>query len=383
MAETLKTLEPFRKINADFPYTDPIKEWKAQGKKVIGWQCTYVPEELIHAAGMLPIRVTGGATELEMEDANSYLYINSCSFVRSCLEMVLRKDYDFLDGYVSAATCDGSRRLADVWKNYLSIPLVYILTVPRKFTERAHQLYKSEVQEMRSHIEEEYGVKITDSALWESITLFNRTRELLGKLYELRKADAPPISGAETMEVVNAAFRIPKELYNELLEKLLAEIASTGRSLTGKVRLLINGSPLNNPEFLQTIEDLGGMVVMDELCMGSRYWWEIVDTNHGSDPLEAISRRYLNNFPCARMVPSDGRFDRVLDLCKDYRIDGVVNEIIRYCVPYAHDEPLLRERLENQGVPVLELDVEYGVTGSGQIRTRAQAFIEMILDSRD
>jgi benzoyl-CoA reductase/2-hydroxyglutaryl-CoA dehydratase subunit BcrC/BadD/HgdB len=236
---------------------------------------------------------------------------------------------------------------------------------------------------MKSHIEAEYGVKITDSALWESITLFNRTRELLGKLYDLRKADAPPISGAETMEVVNAAFRMPKEQYNELLEKLLAEIASTNRSLTGKVRLLINGSPLNNPEFLQTIEDLGGMVVMDELCMGSRYWWEIVDTDHGSDSLEAISRRYLNNFPCARMVPSDGRFDRVLDLVKDYRIDGVVNEIIRYCVPYAHDEPLLRERLENKGVPVLELDVEYGVTGSGQIRTRAQAFIEMILDSRD
>jgi bzd-type benzoyl-CoA reductase N subunit len=382
MAESLKTLEEFRKVNAAFPHTDPIKEWKNQGKKVIGWQCTYVPEELIHAAGMLPIRVTGDSRELEMEDANSYMYINTCSFIRSCLELVLRKEFDFLDGYVSSATCDGSRRLADVWRNYLSIPLIYILTVPRKFTERAHQLYKTEVQEMKGQLEDQCGVKITDSALRESIKLFNRTRELLRNLYELRKAEAPPVSGAETMEVVNAAFRMPKEQYNELLEKLLEEATSSGRTLESKVRLMINGSPLNNPEFIQTIEDLGGLVVVDELCMGTRYWWESVDTNPDLDPLEAISRRYLNNFPCARMVPSDGRFDQVLELAKDYRIDGVVNEIIRYCVPYAHDEPLIRERLENQGIPVLELDVEYGVTGSGQIRTRAQAFIEMLMDRR-
>jgi benzoyl-CoA reductase/2-hydroxyglutaryl-CoA dehydratase subunit BcrC/BadD/HgdB len=98
----------------------------------------------------------------------------------------------------------------------------------------------------------------------------------------------------------------------------------------------------------------------------------------GETPLEALSRRYLNNFPCARMVPSDERFDRIFNLIRDFRVEGVVSQIIRYCVPYAHDLPLLRDRLKEAGVPTLALDVEYGTSGSGQIATRVQAFLEMI-----
>lgn len=383
MADTPKALERIREINAGFPYTDPIKAWKERGGKVVAWTCTYVPEEVIWAAGILPVRMTGDSHELELEDANAYLYINTCSFQRSCLQMTLDKQYDFLDGYVSAATCDGSRRLADVWRNYIThIPLIHVLTVPRKTTERAHQLYLSEVQEMKQKLEETFKVKITDDALRQAIKLYNHTRELLKELYEMRKKDKPPVTGAEALEIVNAAFRMPRDEYNKLLEDLLGELKASNREVTGKVRLLITGSPLNNPDFIATIEREGALVVTDELCMGTRYWWDLVDEKASSDPLEAISRRYLSNFPCARMVPCDERFDRVLEMTKEYRVEGMVAEIIRYCVPYAHDEPMLRERLERNGIAVLELDLEYGVSGSGQIRTRAQAFIEMLLEKR-
>ena len=378
MASMLESLRKIREINASFPYSEPIKEWKGQGKRVIGWQCTYIPEELIYAAGMLPIRVTGDSRELEMEDANAYLYINTCSFVRSCFQLALEKQYDFLDGFVSGSTCDGARRLADVWRHYLPIPVVYVLSVPRKFTERAHELYRQEVIELKQRLEGFFQVEITDQALREAIGVYNRSRELLDKLYGLRKLNAPPISGAEMLEVLNAGFKMPRDKFNQLLERLLEEASTGDRALEGKFRLMITGSPLNNPEFIKTIEDLGGLVVVDELCMGTRYWWDLVDANPNLDPLEAISRRYLNNFPCPRMFPSEERFNRVLDLVKDFRVQGVVNELIRYCVPYAHDEPLLRERLEHQGIPVLELDVEYGMSGTGQIRTRVQAFLEML-----
>lgn len=383
MAETPKALEKIRQINAGFPYTDPIKAWKERGGKVVAWTCTYVPEEVIWAAGLLPVRMTGDSHELELEDANAYLYINTCSFQRACLQLTLDQKYDFLDGYVSAATCDGSRRLADVWRNYVThIPLIYVLTVPRKTTERAHQLYLSEVKEMKQKIEEAFNVKITDDALRNAIKLYNHTRELLKQLYEMRKKDNPPITGAETLEIINAGFRMPRDEYNQLLEELIKEVNVSKREVKGKVRLLISGSPLNNPDFIATIENEGGLVVADELCMGTRYWWDSVDEKSYPEPLEAISRRYLNNFPCARMVPCDDRFNRIIAMTKDYKIDGMVAEIIRYCVPYAHDEPMLRERLEHIGIPVLELDLEYGVSGSGQIRTRAQAFIEMLLDRR-
>ena len=383
MAETPKALEKIRQINAGFPYTDPIKAWKERGGKVVAWTCTYVPEEVLWAGGLLPVRMTGDSHELELEDANAYLYINTCSFQRACLQLTLNKQYDFLDGYVSAATCDGSRRLADVWRNYIHhIPLIYVLTVPRKTSERAHQLYLSEVKEMKQKVEEAFNIKITDDALHQAIKLYNHTRELLKQLYEMRKREKPPVTGAETLEIINAAFRMPRDEYNKLLEELMKELNDSKREVTGKVRLLISGSPLNNPDFIMTIENEGGLVVADELCMGTRYWWDPVDEKSYSDPLEAISRRYLDNFPCARMVPCDERFERILALTKDYKVEGMVAEIIRYCVPYAHDEPMLRERLESKGIPVLELDLEYGVSGSGQIRTRAQAFIEMILDRR-
>ena len=378
-ATDLRTLEEIRAINADFPYTKPIQEWKKKGGKVFAWQCTYVPEEVIAAAGILPVRMTGDSRELELEEANAHLYINTCSYCRSCLELALDNQWDFLDGYVSAATCDGSRRLADVWQIYVTkIPLIYVLTSPRKFTERAHMLYLDEVREMKRLVEEFSGAKITDDSLRDAIKLYNRTRQLLHDLYDMKKADNPPVTGAETLEIINASFRMPRDQYNDLLVRLLDELKATGRQVTGSARLMISGSPLNNPQFIKTIEDEGAIVVVDELCMGTRYWWDQVDTNTSSDPLEAISRRYLNNFPCARMVPCDARFDRVLDLAREYRVEGVVSQIIRYCVPFAHDQPLLRERLEATNVPVLELDTEYGQSGTGQIRTRAQAFMEML-----
>ena len=121
---------------------------------------------------------------------------------------------------------------------------------------------------------------------------------------------------------------------------------------------------MQNYEFIKGIEDLGAIVVVDELCTGARYCWNPVDTSIDTDPLEAISKRYLNGFPCARMVPPTDR----------------INQVIRNCAPIAHDQPLLAEKLKENGVPVIELDLEYGEGFSGQIRTRVEAFLEKFIE---
>jgi bzd-type benzoyl-CoA reductase N subunit len=373
----LQSLEQFRQVNQTFPKTDEILSLKSQGKKVFGWLCTYVPEEIIHAAGILPVRITGYAQETELDDGNAYLYINNCSFSRSCLQMGLRGDYNYLDGIVAGSTCDGARRLFDLWQYYIGVPFHHILTVPRKYTERAHGLYYEQVTEFKEHLEQYLNISITDEALLESISTYNDSRELLKRLYQLRKLDKPPITGAETMEVLNASQRMSKERFNEYLRELLNELAASGIKHESRARLMVTGSVMNNAEFIRSIEDLGGLVVTDELCTSTRYWSDPVILD-GRPPLEAISRRYLNNFPCARMVPSDERFDRILQLANEYKVDGVISQIIRYCVPYAHDLPLLTERLKQVGIPTLALDVEYGTSGSGQISTRVQAFLEML-----
>jgi len=374
----LRMLDYFREVNETFPKTTQILEHKRQGKKVFGWLCTYVPEEIIHAAGILPIRITGYSQETELEDGNAYLYISNCSFSRSCLQLGLRDGYDFLDGVVGGSTCDGARRLFDLWRKYIGTPFHHVLTVPRKYTQEAHDLYYSQVMQFKQHLQEFLGVEITDDKLRQSIDLYNESRSLLKSLYDFRKLDNPPITGAETMELLDASFRMPKDLFNEHLRQLLDELAVPGNTHKGRARLMIAGSVMANPAFVKSIEDQGGLVVTDELCTSTRYWSDPVVLNESEAPLRAISRRYLNNFPCARMFPSDERFNRILDLARDFRVDGVISQIIRYCVPYAHDIPLLTKRLKAEGIPILALDVEYGTSGSGQIQTRVQAFLEML-----
>jgi benzoyl-CoA reductase subunit C len=371
-------LERFREINRTFPKTKEILEHKALGKKVFGWLCTYVPEEVIHAAGALPVRITGYSQEMELEDGNAYLYINNCSFSRSCLQLGLRKEYDFLDGVVGGSTCDGARRLFDLWRYYLKPPFYHVLTVPRKSHERAHQLYYSQVEDFKKHLEEFMGLTITDESLLHSIQVFNQSRFLLKELYELRKLDKPLISGQETMEVLNGSFRMPKEQFNVYLKELIGDLKQHSAGSQPKARLMLIGSVMNNPEFIKSIEELGVIVVTDELCTSTRYWSDPVVLEGAKNPLEAVSRRYLNNFPCARMYPGSERFNRIVKLAREARVDGIISETIRYCVPYAHDIPLLSDRLKQENIPLLTLDVEYGTSGSGQIRTRVQAFLEMV-----
>jgi benzoyl-CoA reductase/2-hydroxyglutaryl-CoA dehydratase subunit BcrC/BadD/HgdB len=178
-------------------------------------------------------------------------------------------------------------------------------------------------------------------------------------------------------EVLNSAFRL-QEQCNEYLQELINDLKKNGRGHKPKARLMLIGSVMNNPEFFHSIEELDTIVVTDELCTSTRYWSDPVVLEGSKNVLEAISRRYLSNFPCARMYPSTNRFDRIVKLAREARVDGIISETIRYCVPYAHDIPLLSDRLKSEGIPLLTLDVEYGTSGSGQIRTRVQAFLEMV-----
>jgi bzd-type benzoyl-CoA reductase N subunit len=374
----LKWLDKFREVNRDFPKTKLLQEHKNNGGKIFGWLCTYIPEEIIHAAGILPIRIIGYSRETDLDEGTAYLYVNNCSFSRSCLQLGLEGEYDFLDGVVGGSTCDGARRLFDLWRSYIGTPFHHVLTIPRKYTEKAHSLYLHEVEEFTRHLEEYLGLKISDEALLASINLYNEARQLLMQLYEFRKRDNPPITGAETMEVLNASYRMPKEVFNEWLRGLLEEIDASGNAHKHRARLMLVGSVLTNSEFIKSIEDQGGIVVTDELCTSTRYWTDPVVIDDGKSLREAVARRYLNNFPCARMFPSDERFNRIMQFAQDYRVDGVISQIVRYCVPYCHDLPLLTKKLKEKGIPILALDVEYGTSGSGQIATRVQAFLEML-----
>jgi benzoyl-CoA reductase subunit C len=229
---------------------------------------------------------------------------------------------------------------------------------------------------MLDRLSEFTGRPVSSKLLQESIQIFNRKRDLLRKLYQMTRLDSPPISGSELLTVLNASVSMPPEKFNGMAERLVTQLNKSQRKVEGKFRIMVSGSPLNSSEFIRIIETMGGLVVIDELCTGVRYWWEQVDPN--PDPIKAISYRYLHNFACPRMEPSDDRFQRILKLVHDFRVAAVITQMVPYCVPQTMEQPMVRQLLEAQNIAVLELDMEYGAVNTGQVTTRLQAFFEML-----
>lgn len=376
--QELETLAEIREINASFPNNKYVKDWKEGGKKVIGWFCNYTPEEVIHAAGILPVKILGGFEEFPLDKANAYFYPTSCSTVRSCFQLAFEGHYDFLDGFVMWSPCEHARRFYDVWTYWLKTPFHYAGSLLFIHGDESVRHYREGLVDFRTKLEEFTGVKIEENALRESTKLYNRTRELLKELNELRKSDNPPISGAEALEIMNACLATPKEDFNRILERLVEEAKSVSRAWVNKdARLLFTGSMWNNPDFLKFIEDQGCLIVVNELCNGMRYWSDPVGPD--SDPLQALAERYMNCYlPCNSFYPWEPRIDQMVETARAYRVDGVINNLVRYCVALGFMRPLIKERLAEKGFPCYDLEQMYGAKGSGQVKTRIQAFLEMI-----
>jgi bzd-type benzoyl-CoA reductase N subunit len=349
-----------------------------QGQKYMGWICTYIPEEIIEAAGITPVRVLGGNEETPIADA--HLYSNLCTFVRSALEEAFMDKYDYLDGFVALNACDHIRRLYDVWSIYLKekTPFTAILSVPGKVSENTIAVFKDELEVFKEKLEKYFEVKITDKALKDAIALYNTTRSLLKEIFVLRKDPQPPLTGAEAMEIVLAGMVMPKDIYNEKLKSLLEALKSRSPvpNAGERVRLLIMGSELQNPEYIQVIEDLGGLVVNDDLCIGTRYFWNLVDNQ--DKPLDALARRYVTRNPCPRMRPQEDRIKRLKQMIQDYRVEAVIYECIKFCDMHGAAYPIVKRGLAEIGIPVLKLDREHILSGVGQVKTRTQAFFESI-----
>jgi len=372
-----KVLEGF--IEAAGGLVNPaVQGWKDGGGKVVGYFCSSVPEEIISAAGLLPVRIRAtGSTQTDLADA--YFRPTTCSFARHCFDTALRGGYGFADGVVWANTCDVIRRLYDNWKDEMDTPFLQILSLPKKTGEKQVAWYRQELENLKEALEGHFGVEISDERLWESIILHNETRRLQRQLYDLRKGEQPPIIGAESLAVMIAGTAMPKESYNESLEKLLDELGQCQGGEHSGARLMLEGSMLDDPAYVKVIEDQGGLVVTDALCFGSRIMWTDVDETV-ADPLEALSMYHLGGRPsCARMIGEHPRrVGYIKDMIRDFRVDAVVSERLMFCDNSGYEQFLLGSDFKADGIPYLQLDREYMLGGVGQMRTRVQAFLESI-----
>ncbi len=357
---------------------DYVREWKKQGKKVVGYVCTYLPEELLYAADILPYRITGKGVS-DTSQADSYLTRVNCTFSRCCLELAIGGQYDFLDGAAFVNGCDHIRRAFDNWKAHKKArPFMHLLPVPHLISDDGRNWYKEEVLTLRKALENHFHVEITSEKLSDAIAVYNRTRSLLRQLYDLRTKDNPPVTGAEVMTILSAGAAMPKREFNKILENLVEEVRTRESTPDKRIRLMVAGSMMDEPDFIANVEDLGAIVVTDTLCLGTRAFWDLTDES--GDPVESLVDRYYVHVPCPRMA---GQYKKRLGFVREQaqraRVDGAILEYIKFCDLHGTDNALLKKDLEKAGIAAIELERQYGpLADAGRVRTRIQAFLERI-----
>jgi benzoyl-CoA reductase/2-hydroxyglutaryl-CoA dehydratase subunit BcrC/BadD/HgdB len=352
------------------------REWKRQGRKVIGILSSYIPEEVVSASGMLPFRITGTWKE-NISHARVYRGESSCSYCNHVLESVLNGELDFLDGIIATDLDQDLLRLWDVLLALKVKPYCYAIHVPLADSELNYQFFRDEIRRLIVSLQDFSGVKISEDSLHESIDTCNQMRNLLTRLYELRKKETPPLSGAEILGITTGAAVMPKETFNHELEALFPYLENRQTTLKKlRPRILLSSEMLDNPAYLDLVEE-GCLVAMDDMDTGSRYFMESVDATL-KDPAEALARRYLGRHGAPRMSAWDKQAEQLIKWTAEFKIDGVLALPLNWCYPQRYRMPYLSKRLEAAGIPSVSLEREYHLTNTGQLRTRIGAFLEML-----
>ncbi|MDR3364017.1 MAG: AMP-binding protein [Clostridiales Family XIII bacterium] len=363
-----------------------VRAWKEGGGKAIGTFCCHVPEEIIHAAGMLPVRIRAtGCTD--GSGAEVWMSPFTCSYARSCFQYLLDGAYDFLDGIISSDGCLTAGKLDDNSRNIPSIAggrFIKKIEAPRIVGERQTRFYAEELEMLRADLEKYFGAAITDEKLNASIALYNETRALIRQLYELRLASEPVISASETLEILLAGMTMPKEDFNKLLCGVLSDAESRPPIRDSRARLMFIGSALDDPEYLRVIERQGGYIAFDATCYGSRYLWEPVEAKEGEPPIEALARCYLARPTCPRsMNIHDALLDFILKAYRDCRAEGIVFARLQFCEIWGGESAFFDKLFKQENIPYITLDREEIMTNAGQLAVRAEAFVEMLEGGRE
>ncbi len=344
------------------------------GRKIIGYTCSYVPEPLLAVDGLQPVRLRApGASSTPMAD--TYLSSVSCPYIRSLLEFSLEGTYDFLDGWVFTASCDHLRRLYDNLEYLVKPSFNYIIDLPHLLGEDALDWFIEELRLLAEAISKHFGVDTGEKALREAILRQNEYLNLIESIGELRRLKQPPISGADFHKIIVACATAPREMLHGQLKEFFQELTRQQGGKDYRARLMVLGSQLDDPGYIEIIESMGGLVVADRFCFGSIPGLEIIPEQ--GDPLPTLAAHYLRKISCPRMMSEfDQRVKAALKTAIEYRVDGIVIETMKFCDTWGVDASLLVKEISEAGIPVLRLEREYALTGEGQLRTRIQAFIE-------
>ena len=366
--------------------TDPYywaREAQAGGKKAIGITPMHFPEELVHAAGAMPV-ILQQSNEMVTKGWD-YLPAQFCAFTRSNVDATVKGQLDFFDAVILSDFCLQMRMSFHINARHMKARFIYMWWPPEYDYERGMASAKKRLEKVKGEIEEVAGTKISDAAIAKSIRIYNRNRGLLREIDGLRATKPGVISVSEMQLLVQSSMLMDKERHSEILERVLVELkaAAPAKNSTGKsgaARLFLSGHLCHavRPSNLDLIEEAGGVVVGDDLYTGQRYYAAQVPED--VPPLEALIRRWFDpGLACPEKVGGTRDWGQeIVDQVRQTKAEGVVSFLPKHCEPHMFLHPYVKDRLAEEGIPMLLIQTEHEVLGIEGNRTRFQALVETL-----
>jgi benzoyl-CoA reductase/2-hydroxyglutaryl-CoA dehydratase subunit BcrC/BadD/HgdB len=368
-----------------------LNDSRKAGNKVIGAFCVYAPEELAYAANATMVGLCGGA-DFSVPDAEAIIPRNLCPLIKSFYGFKLNRTcpyFESSDLVVGETTCDGKKKVYELLNDLIP---TYVLEIPHKpDTAMGKAFWLKELEAFKEKIETLTGNKITAEKLKEAIELINNKRKALKRLSDLRQNNPSPISGLDALLIYQISFNDDpvrftakvNELCDELDERVKEGIGVTAKDAP---RLMISGCPMAIPNWKvhSIAQELGASVVVEESCVGTRYFTDLVEPDDDSlnGLLCAIVEKY-SKIPCACFTPNDARVKSVTELAKQFRADGVIYYTLQNCHDYNVEAVKVDRALKTQDVPMLKIETDYAMGDTPQIKTRIEAFLEIIQGKKE
>ena len=359
-----------------------------ENKQVIGTMCVQVPDELIYATGAVPFRLCSGAYAYDQIGAD-FMPAKSCPVVRATFGMLHINQQlwgDKLTSVVIPTTCDQKKKAAEQISDLAYN--VYSLDMPSsKESDAARFYWQESVKQFALDLQKITGKKITRENVKKAISKKSEAGQLYRKLYELRMSDSPVMFGKDMLLVTNAFFMDNIDNWIKAVETLLHELEERDSqkfivSNRNAPRILLTGSPPVFPNIKVPIlvEQSGAVIVADEVCSSSRLLYDAVsyDEENLNDMIPAIADRYLKPCTCPCLSPNNDRKRKLLEMVKDFKVDGVLYQAFSGCLPYEMEQMQISKVLEEANIPMLYVETDYSPEDKGQLSTRVEAFIESI-----
>ncbi len=359
-----------------------IKEARELGKKVVGIYCTYCPQELILAAGAIPVSLCG-TSEKPIPAAEEVLPRNLCPLIKSSYGFAATDTCPFFhlaDMVIGETTCDGKKKMFEIMQ---AIKPVHVMQLPHLHqVEAAFSLWVEELRRLRSRLEEELEVTISDEAIWQAIERVNRETRAAKAICDLNRMDPPPLSGLDLLTVTwSRTFSSDKEEVITMLEDLAGELQASRREAAvraGQPRILLTGCPvgIGSEKVIRLVEEAGGTVVCMENCSGYKTL-ELQIEMRGEDPLIALARKYMS-VPCSCMSPNPYRLELIERIMADFKIHAVIDLTWQACHTYNIEAYGVSALVRGKGIPYLHLESDYSSSDLENLKLRIEALLEMV-----